>query len=544
MSDYKDLFGGEIQNTKGIIRRSRSFGASRAMGSFGSYMGSIAPSANESLHAVRHDQWSRRRGSDLSEKANYIVGLNAIKNYDISDAERRAIASDLLSMFWDVYPNVKTSTDGLSDLSKELHEYLTMLVEDPEYKSVHDDTRFHTLASEAAAVAFLREWIMSHNDGDFEDISQPGGGDEGDKGNDDSGDNGGDQEDEEDGEDEGNGGQGDSDEDIDKQIEMSASVSSAIEKAKEEVEKTIEICRSLGGDHGQDPRKIDTKGMRELIDRASRDKFMMMFLKESGKFRELARQCQNGKLKRGADDVVGIEPGDSLALALPIQFGYLLDETLEYEFLRRYMEKQLTIRDVKAPYKQEEGPICIIVDESGSMDGKPVAMAKCIAAAMYYIAQKQKRWCLLGGYSGSDPPGNWLCVKPGEHQEKEFYEWLIHFYSCGSSRDIPTAELPHIFEQYNCPKGKTDIIQITDGIVYLETSEIEVFNKWKKDNEVKMRSIIVNPSDYGNPSEESLVAAAIENINRFPSIKKVSDEIYYTGNLTTESAGVREAFSI
>jgi uncharacterized protein with von Willebrand factor type A (vWA) domain len=201
----------------------------------------------------------------------------------------------------------------------------------------------------------------------------------------------------------------------------------------------------------------------------------------------------------------------------------LADEDLELDAMRRIVESCAMIRDHRGIEKVARGPIVVVVDESGSMDGEPVCQAKAYALAMYWIARHQNRWCCLVGFSGSDE-GNFLVLKPGEDKTIELMDWLEHFFGGGTDMDVPLIELPKRWHDQGTPPGRTDIINITDAYCSVPAKVAEQFNEWKARNEVRYNVILVGCSDGG-------------------SLKSVADRIWTAGSIDVGEDSIQESMA-
>jgi uncharacterized protein with von Willebrand factor type A (vWA) domain len=181
-------------------------------------------------------------------------------------------------------------------------------------------------------------------------------------------------------------------------------------------------------------------------------------------------------------------------------------------------------REHKAVIKVGKGPIIVCVDESGSMHGDPVCQAKAFALAMAWIAKRQNRWCCLIGYAGSTE-GTICVLKPGKWEDDKLAEWLEHFYSGGTVMDVPLRELPNQFwPTINPPKGATDVILITDGIVRVPDNMATNFNSWKQREKVKCISLIL-AADAGG-------------------LKTVSDEVHLISSINVDDEAIGRCLSI
>jgi len=78
---------------------------------------------------------------------------------------------------------------------------------------------------------------------------------------------------------------------------------------------------------------------------------------------------------------------------LPVELARLADPEFELDALRRIVERQALCREHHAIEPVGKGPIIVVLDESGSMDGEKCHTAKALALALAWIARQQRRWC-------------------------------------------------------------------------------------------------------------------------------------------------------
>jgi uncharacterized protein with von Willebrand factor type A (vWA) domain len=170
-------------------------------------------------------------------------------------------------------------------------------------------------------------------------------------------------------------------------------------------------------------------------------------------------------------------------------------------------------REYEGVEKQAKGPIVVCVDESGSMRGDRVCNAKAFALAMAWIARHQQRWICLIGYSGGTT-GNLLVMPPNKWDEAALIQWLVHFYGGGTTMDVPLVELPKTYwEQIGAPRGKTDLVLITDAIVNVPTDMRNQFLDWKAEEKVTVFSLIVGSSHAGDLADVSDQVIPCSSIN-------------------------------
>lgn len=119
-----------------------------------------------------------------------------------------------------------------------------------------------------------------------------------------------------------------------------------------------------------------------------------------------------------------------------------------------------------------------------------------MALALAWIARQQKRWCALIAYSG-DSGERILPLPLGKWDEVALMNWLEAYIGMGSDLDVPVREMPMFYESLNAPKGKTDLIFITEGACSIPAKLAKTFNDWKRSVQAKLITLVIDNEPNG-----------------------------------------------
>lgn len=447
------------------------------------------PKAPPSPTALRLDDWSQRRGtelfyeSELVQKSFRDIGVP----HDPSNDEWRHTGeyekikhAELATQ--DFHAAAFEPSPQLAENPKDakISRYMKNLMETLEFKQLHDETCLDSHAAEIAAAHFAKQYCVVAK----QELS---------------------------------------DDDFEADMQCLSAVSQALAGATSEVQEVRDTEGALGMGSGNAGSRLPKEELRKRFERVRKSRDLARICQLAGRYRRMAQAMQRKKVLHGQDDMVGVTLGDSLSSLVPSELAQLADEDLELDAMRRIVESCAMIRDHRGIEKVARGPIVVVVDESGSMDGEPVCQAKAYALAMYWIARHQNRWCCLVGFSGSDE-GNFLVLKPGEDKTIELMDWLEHFFGGGTDMDVPLIELPKRWHDQGTPPGRTDIINITDAYCSVPAKVAEQFNEWKARNEVRYNVILVGCSDGG-------------------SLKSVADRIWTAGSIDVGEDSIQESMA-
>lgn len=280
----------------------------------------------------------------------------------------------------------------------------------------------------------------------------------------------------------------------------------ALKDAKSEVDEAKDICDGLGGggiggQGGNIDGKTRTKMIQKLMKRTKKSRALQQIASMAGRYRRAAQSFQRQKTVHGNDDMVGIKMGGEIEHLIPSELSLLVE--CEDLAMLRIIERTAMIREYAGIEKVAKGPIVVVVDESGSMSSNNnIYKAKAIALALYSVARAQKRFVCLVGFSGGTD-GVYLSIGPEENKQDELLDWCEHFYSGGTTCDVPLRELPAKWDELGCPRGKTDMIVITDALLDVDDKTKRSFLAWKDQETCKVHSVIVGdrPGDLADVSD-------------------------------------------
>jgi uncharacterized protein with von Willebrand factor type A (vWA) domain len=416
--------------------------------------------------ALELDEWGLRRGRDL-------VAENTRLKRSRTDA---FAAADFFAAAFDPTPKLLS---GCADARR--HQFLSQMLDTPDYHALHTRTQLDDTASEIAATHFAHQFAeLQHNE---ELRDKPSG---------------------------AAAGPLNGDGDLASEMAALRAVDQAVAEAGKEVEELHEATAALGLGPGS-PGSNDPKAIAALFKQVRGNSNLRRICELAGRFRRVAQSKQRQKVSHGLDDVVGVEPGGDIGRLLPSELLKLAVPELELDTLRRIVEREALCREHHSVEPVGKGPILCVVDQSGSMEGARVHTAKALALALAWIARQQRRWTGLIGYSGSSGE-RLLALPPGRWNESALCDWLTEFIGGGSDLDVPLVELPRMYREIGAPRGITDIVMITDCKARVPTAVRESFNAWKTSVTARVLTLVIGdrPGDLEQVSDEVFRVPALD----------------------------------
>lgn len=447
------------------------------------------------------DKWGMRKGKELARHMHNeaLREFKEAKNQYGSDSEEYKTAEynasdespifDPLTMA-DIHAACFDMDPVLAERPKDQmrSHWMQQLMESPDFRAMHAQINLDVCLAEIAAASISKQYAQYVRVERQKQAQQQGGGNgDGPGGTPGSGNSNG-----------GGGGAGSGTGAGNGQyIRQMLSTGKAVSHAKKEVAYAQDVMNSLGSDMLKDDAAA-------IFKRVRRNKQLLPIIEMAGRYRRLAMTKQRQKSLHGVDDVAGIVLGGDIERIIPSELALLDIPELELDTLRRIAERECHEFQFTGTERKTKGPIILCIDESGSMSGERIANAKAIAMAMAWVARQQKRWCAMVSFSGTSE-GHWVALPPDRWDSEKLLEWVSKFDGGGTIPDVP---LKTVREKYwvemGAPKGKTDLITITDGGMHVPEDMLKDFLEWKQKEQVKHYGIIIDddPQQFGESCDQ------------------------------------------
>jgi uncharacterized protein with von Willebrand factor type A (vWA) domain len=244
------------------------------------------------------------------------------------------------------------------------------------------------------------------------------------------------------------------------------SVGRGCEKASaavDELRETMEGLADIGfkGFHGTTSTAggaMSPASIRTLAARLKSDARLKHIALLAGRFRRIAANKRRERLKHGADEIADIEQGADLGRLLPAELLRLSHPALRPWFMKNLVERQAMQYQLIGQQPLGRGPLVVVLDKSGSMDGPRDVWATALTLALLEQAQSERRVFALVAFDYHVKFE--AVVKPGEHLPEEAL-----FTACAGGTEIGTALRGglELITAADSALRKADIVLITDG---------------------------------------------------------------------------------
>lgn len=246
---------------------------------------------------------------------------------------------------------------------------------------------------------------------------------------------------------------------------------------------------------------IGSKNFKKIVEKAGRLKF-------------LAEKKRKSKTPVQAK-ISGVKTGNNLNNLLPSEYGKFTHPKTRKLFIKDFSENSLLEYDKNNDESSKKGPVIVLIDNSGSMDGEPEIWSKAVALAYLFICKKDKRDFYAIHFDERTratydfPKGKFDDVKIGN---------FVNFFSGGGTDWMkPLNDAVSVIEKSKIYKN-ADIILITDGDCRVSDDWRKTFNQKKNDLKFTSYGILL-----GRYCKKDSLDNFIDNVIVIPNLSDDSD---------------------
>jgi len=212
-----------------------------------------------------------------------------------------------------------------------------------------------------------------------------------------------------------------------------------------------------GGKGNHDKRALDDKRVG-LARRLRSDPRLKRIAQLAGRFTRIAQQKRRTKVRHGAEEITDVELGNDLGRLLPVELVKLRHPRLHMLALRDLLERKSMQYGLRGTERLGKGPLVLLLDRSGSMDGEKDEWSMAVALALLGMAHDEHRTFAFVAFT--DQVIYEAVVKPGERLDEEALN-----LTCNGGTDIDAAVARglDIIERNPGALHEADLVLVTDG---------------------------------------------------------------------------------
>ena len=230
----------------------------------------------------------------------------------------------------------------------------------------------------------------------------------------------------------------------------------------------------------------------ELLNRLQSSQKLRDIIKYLGKYREILGSTRKSSYIYGRGDKYDIVLGSDFTRAVSSEYAYLaLPETIPL-FIQKVQRKTLKQYRKRECVTKGHGDIVVCIDESGSMDGDPIAWAKAVALVLLEHATQNNRSCAMVRFASSPETVTHLFTK-GKYTPNDVFDFAESFLGGGTNFEIPLNKAVTLIEAEGFENA--DIIFISDGQCCISEGFAKDFCDKSKQLKFSVTGIVIDPDE-------------------------------------------------
>ena len=232
-------------------------------------------------------------------------------------------------------------------------------------------------------------------------------------------------------------------------------------KAVEEMHDAVEGLADMGlmaGKGSGAGGQLSAGAVRALAGRLRADPRLKQIAMLAGRMKRIAASKRRQKVRHGADEITDVELGADLGRLLPSELVKLAHPGLRLILLKNLLERQAMQYQIIGQEPLGKGPLVVLLDKSGSMDGPRDIWATALSLALLDQAHRERRTFALLAFDYRVKFE--AVVRPGEALPEEAL-----FTGCAGGTEISNA-MARGLELIATNQGvlkKADVVLVTDG---------------------------------------------------------------------------------
>jgi uncharacterized protein with von Willebrand factor type A (vWA) domain len=289
---------------------------------------------------------------------------------------------------------------------------------------------------------------------------------------------------------------------------------SALQKAQTEVKEVSETIETWGLEEAG----LTQQGIPEALDimsRMRRNESFKKFAAILGRIRKIAARKARARIAGEGARISATETGRDLKRAHSSELVALVHPALRIKALERWTRGELRLHGERKREKLGHGPVIVLEDASGSMDGVKQQWAKATTLALAYYAKLQKR---SFGWAMFDYSVKLSRIYPkGQMSATELLEIAEARAGGGTNFEAPLLKALEMIRTEGL--SKADIVLITDGECAVSDAFLKEFLATKQALEINVITVLCN---VGSSSDST--------------VRKFSDNVEHVSAFTADEA--------
>lgn len=290
------------------------------------------------------------------------------------------------------------------------------------------------------------------------------------------------------------------------ELPVNVGAAQGLAQAAEQGKEDAQLIASLPGIGPGERQKLSPDDALRLAKMFKDNPRLMQVAEMFGRMVRDMRFKRARRITGGREETVDVEMGNETELLLPSEKLLLMDPLTELEFMRRFNEAALLQYSQQGSEEAGFGPLIILRDESGSMNGQRNIWAAAISLALIAIARKEKRDAAVIAFGSTREQEMWKFMHKGQFDPAEMVDMAAHFFNGGTDA-TPAFVMAQEWTD-TLDFNKADIVHISDGHDDYESDDTRVRDSLRARG-VRIHGVMIgtDPSEYQREMCDTLVSA-------------------------------------
>ncbi|RLF90982.1 hypothetical protein DRN43_00630 [Thermococci archaeon] len=280
--------------------------------------------------------------------------------------------------------------------------------------------------------------------------------------------------------------------------EIEKAVKMSLREARDKAKDTSDVL-SWGLEPGSPETLENIKQKLEMAQMFLQDEKLQKIIQMAGKYKRLALSIKKQKIEQVSSEIYSIRRDADVNRLLPSEIAKLAVPELRSLFLMDLMNGKLLSYEIKAKEKMGKGPVIVLIDNSGSMEGEKEIWSKAVAIGIFTTCYQEGRKFIGIHFSSRYDPLITIEIDPSQSREipSKIYKFISRFIGGGTDFEKPLNRALEIIQSEGMKKA--DIIMITDGISTVSDQWLERFRSAKEELDFKVMSVVIGqPGAYAD----------------------------------------------
>jgi len=297
----------------------------------------------------------------------------------------------------------------------------------------------------------------------------------------------------------------------DKLRELARIGQAALQAAQTKTEEISDLIEGWGLQEGELIKEGIPEAL-EIMQRMGANEAFKKFAAILGRIRKIAARKARQKIAGEGARESRRETGRDIRRAVTSEIVALVEPSFRVKALQRWTRGELALRGEKRREKLGHGPVVVLEDASGSMDGVKQQWAKAVVLALAHYAKLQRRsfgWVMFDysvKLSRTYPQGRMSATELLEIAESRS--------GGGTNFELPLRRALEMIKDEGL--SKADIVLITDGECAVSGQFLGEFRQAKQALEFNVISVLCNVGSSSDSTVRSF-SDAVEHVSDFTS---------------------------